>query len=397
MLLDNKTLLFSLMLISGLLALSLGVVSRKGESDGVRRWAVALALEAVAWLLVMARGHIPDFYSILAANVLLVTAQSVKLAAIHAYRRLEFPRFACLAPILASIALLLWLSYDDVQLRMGMCSLIFAAQFFLLLRALWDDTDSRSGKAWWLIFGATALMLPMLVLRGLASLTGALEFVTTPQSPVAPNALQLGIFVGLTTLNLLGAMGFILMIKERGDREIRKLAMTDSLTHVLNRRAFLEQAEKHIAAAVRYRLPLSLLMIDIDHFKRINDTHGHPAGDQVLVTLTDKIGALLRKEDLVARYGGEEFCVLLPGTGEAGALALAEKLRQAVEALSIELKNQRLFVTISIGLAVCDADCRGCYSDFNAMLQDADRALYLAKQKGRNKVVPLALGHHVNR
>lgn len=392
MLLDNKTLLFSLMLISSMLALSLSVVSKRGETDGIRRWAGALALEATVWLLVMSRGTIPDFYSILVANVLMASAQAMKLAALHAYRKMASPRLQCIAPVVASILLLMLLPYEDARMRMGLSSLIFAIQFVLILRVLWSDTDSRSGKAWWLLFGSTVVIVPLLAARAFATLAGTTEFVTSPQSPLAPNAVQLAIFVGLTALNLLGAMGFILMIKERGDREIRKLAMTDSLTHVLNRRAFLEQAEKQIAAALRYRLPLSLLMIDIDHFKHINDNYGHPAGDQVLIRITEQLSAILRTEDMLARYGGEEFCVLLPGTHQAGALALAEKLRLAVESLDIPLGTGHLSVTISIGLTVCDANCRGCPSSFDAMLQDADRALYLAKQKGRNRTVPLALG-----
>lgn len=391
MLLDNKTLLFSLMLMDVMMALSLAIVSRPGEKDGTRRWAGALALESMLWLLVAARGTIPDFYSITLANVLMATAQAMKLAAVYAYRRLDFPRLQCMLPILAVTLLFLWLPYDDARHRLAYGSLLFAAQFLLLLHALWDDAESRSGKAWWMLFGATSLIIPLLILRAFAGLYGTTEFAT-PQSTMAPNPVQLALFVGMIALNLLGTMGFILMIKERGDREIRMLAMTDALTRVLNRRAFMEQAEKQIAAALRQRLPLALLMIDIDHFKRINDQYGHPAGDTVLVKVAAVLSAQLRKQDVLARYGGEEFCALLPFTNESGAVALAEKLRHAVESSPITLGQQNISITISIGVTACDASGQACHPDFNSMLQDADRALYLAKQKGRNRTVPLTLG-----
>ena len=391
MLLDNKTLLFSLMLISGLLAMSLSIVTRKEESDGLRRWAGALALESLAWLPIVFRGSWPDLITIAAPNLLLAIAQAIKLAALYAYRRQPFPYRQCLLPVAAMALVLAALPFGDIRHRMGFCSLVYAVQFLLILRFLWSDTESRSGRAWWLLFAAMGLILPLLLLRAGFSLFGTMEFVATPQSPVAPNPVQLAVFVGLTALNLLGALGFVLMIKERGDREIRMLAMTDPLTRTLNRRAFLEQADKHIAAAVRHRLPLSLLMIDIDHFKRINDGFGHPAGDRVLVEVTQLLTSLLRKEDTLARYGGEEFCVLLPNTDEAGALALAEKLRRAVENMGVALDGEALPITISVGLTYCDINNSGGHKDFASMLQDADRALYLAKQKGRNRIVPLSL------
>jgi diguanylate cyclase (GGDEF)-like protein len=392
MLLDNKTLLFCLMLMSGMMALSLSLVSRQGPRQGLSSWAGALALESLVWMLVAARGTIPDFYSILVANVLIVTAQAMKLAAIHEYRKLEFPRIRCLLPILLAVVVFAWLPYENAAHRLALNSTILAVQFLLMLQALWDDDGSRSGNAWRMLFGATLLMIPLLAMRAIVSLTGTAEFAT-PHSAIAPNPVQLMVFIGVIALSLLGSMGFILMIKERGDREIRMLAMTDSLTHVLNRRAFMEQAAKHISGAQRQHQPLALLMIDIDHFKRINDEYGHPAGDTVLVRITELLSAQLRGQDVIGRYGGEEFCVLLPATNEAGALALAEKLRREVESMRIEIGKHTLSVTISLGVAAVRNlvdEKRHC--DLASMLQDADRALYLAKSKGRNRALPLNLG-----
>lgn len=390
MLLDNRTLLISLMLISALMALSLTVVSRPAEREGLSKWAGALALESLVWLLVASRGAIPDFYSIVVANVLMATAQAMKLVAIHEYRKQDFPYGQCLLPIVLTLIVLLSLPYEDVRSRFVFGSIIYCAQMLMMLQALRTDADSRNGSAWWLLFGATLLMVPLLALRAIAALLGTFEFAT-PHSATAPNPVQLAVFVGLIALDLLGSMGFILMIKERGDREIRALAMTDPLTKALNRRAFMEQAEKQAAAAQRQRLPLALLMIDIDHFKRINDAYGHPAGDAVLVNVAELLASQLRKQDMLARYGGEEFCVLLPATNEAGAIALAEKLRLAVEAMPLTLGQNSISITISLGVAAWNTTGEDCQLDCNTLLQDADRALYQAKEKGRNRTAPLPL------
>ncbi|HEY3326374.1 MAG TPA: GGDEF domain-containing protein [Novimethylophilus sp.] len=389
MLLDNRTLLFSLMLISGLMALSLAVVSHRREREGLRKWAGALALESVVWLLIAARGMIPDILSIVVANLLMATAQSLKLAAIYEYRQWAWPRWQCLLPILLSLLLFASLPYEDVRSRIGYGSLVYAVQLLMIIQVLRTDMESRTGRAWWLIFGSAVVMLPMLALRSIAALTGAYVFAA-PHTSVAPNPVQLAVFVCVTALDLLGSLGFILMIKERADREIRALAMTDSLTGIFNRRAFMAHAEKDMAAAQRSRLPLALLMIDIDLFKRINDEHGHSAGDAVLVEVTALLSSQLRRQDTLGRYGGEEFCVLLPATDETGALALAEKLRRAVEAIPLSIGHGSIPVTISLGVtAWLPTACESCLVDCSRMLEDADKALYQAKRGGRNRTVTI--------
>ena len=117
----------------------------------------------------------------------------------------------------------------------------------------------------------------------------------------------------------------------RQNRRLAELAMTDELTGVKNRRRFLEDFELYAALAVRQRMPLSLVMLDVDHFKQYNDTFGHPAGDQVLRTVAATLSQNVREHDVVARYGGEEFVVVLPATDAHPALELAERLRLALE------------------------------------------------------------------
>jgi diguanylate cyclase (GGDEF)-like protein len=224
--------------------------------------------------------------------------------------------------------------------------------------------------------------MAMLLARAAVAAFTELEFATTPGT-IALNPIQLGVFICIMSFALMGSLGFVLMIKERSDREIRTLAMTDPLTKIFNRRAFMIQAEKDLAAAERSQLPLAFLMLDIDHFKQINDKYGHATGDAVLVRIAEVLSSHLRKQDTLGRYGGEEFCALLPGTDAQGAMALAEKLRLEVAMTRVELEESSLGLTLSIGGSIWKHDDPG--KDCRELLDEADRALYQAKSGGRNR------------
>lgn len=161
------------------------------------------------------------------------------------------------------------------------------------------------------------------------------------------------------------------------------LANVDELTKVNNRRAFVEQAQVEINRSRRYSKPLVLLMLDVDHFKRVNDTFGHGGGDAALRALATHLQHSLRTSDFVGRLGGEEFAVVLPDTGLDSALQLAERLRAAIEALSIPQERKEIRFSISIGVAALSAEL----STLEALMQAADKALYDAKGSGRNQVV----------
>ena len=167
---------------------------------------------------------------------------------------------------------------------------------------------------------------------------------------------------------------------------LESLAVKDALTGLLNRRRFDEVLEAEWRRAHRSEMVLSLLMLDVDHFKHLNDTHGHPFGDEVLKRFATVLaGRIQRSGSLVARYGGEEFAVLLPGTALADAAQLAELIRQQVESMTLGNEQTGLVrITISIGVA-CASDL--AFNASSSMLVDmADRALYEAKRKGRNQV-----------
>jgi two-component system, cell cycle response regulator len=163
--------------------------------------------------------------------------------------------------------------------------------------------------------------------------------------------------------------------------EIYRLTTVDGLTQLLNKRYFMEMLERELSRAQRYQRALSLVMFDIDHFKRINDTHGHLAGDHVLRHLAGVIKGNVRREDIPARYGGEEFAIILPEIDLRGARLLAEKLRRLVEEARFEFDGTTIPVTISLGVAACPAN----RMDPLELIRLADEKLYEAKGGGRNR------------
>lgn len=189
-----------------------------------------------------------------------------------------------------------------------------------------------------------------------------------------------------TPEEVLGTIGIVTDITERKHMEsqLRHLAVTDDLTGCLNRRAFFAAAEQEMERAARYGGFVSVLMIDLDHFKQVNDRHGHATGDRALKAATAAIRANLREIDGFGRLGGEEFAAMLPETPLAGALMVAERLRQAVASTPVALDDgETLNLTVSLGVAERDAD----ETAVDLVLARADTALYRAKAAGRNRVL----------
>lgn len=168
---------------------------------------------------------------------------------------------------------------------------------------------------------------------------------------------------------------------EESQRSLREQANTDTLTQLANRRFFTHIANKELSLMRRQKEYFAVLMMDIDHFKQVNDTYGHPAGDYVLKVVAAALSSNVREEDTVARIGGEEFVVSSPYTNRLAAIVLAERLRKAVEALDIQYEGNRIPVTISIGIALQPNDGDG----LDTLLAAADERLYMAKQMGRNR------------
>lgn len=194
-----------------------------------------------------------------------------------------------------------------------------------------------------------------------------------------------GAFIGLAVY-----LAISLSQRNAAVAALRMLARTDGLTGLNNRRTFDEMLTKECQRAARNRCPLSVLFIDVDHFKTFNDTYGHQTGDDVLSSVAGCIGSNIRRPaDFAARYGGEEFVVVLPNTGTNGALTVADKLRRAVGALEIEhAATERGHITVSIGVATWEARTA---QDVKMLVKTADEALYNAKASGRNAICGLVL------
>ena len=234
--------------------------------------------------------------------------------------------------------------------------------------------------------GRTRWIIAILYLGGaLAVLTrGLVTWVVpaTQEGIFSTNPIHALAFVSIFAVTIGGSFAFLLMQRERAEGVLRHYAMFDVLTDLVNRRAFMELAEREMARTRRSGTAFALLMLDIDHFKRVNDSFGHQAGDCVLVDFADRAQRCVRTGDVFGRYGGEEFVALLPGSTLNNAIAIAERIRAATESES--LGQVAAIVTVSIGVVECtNVD----HVSLDAVIALSDKALYEAKRLGRNRVV----------
>ncbi|HXX54309.1 MAG TPA: sensor domain-containing diguanylate cyclase [Thermodesulfovibrionales bacterium] len=199
-------------------------------------------------------------------------------------------------------------------------------------------------------------------------------------SPI-PNAIRP---YHIELLKVLGNQAASSLANAKFHSEMERMAITDGLTGLFNHRNFQERLTAEFRRLARFSTPLSLLLIDIDFFKKINDAYGHPAGDEVLREVAGVVRDTIRNVDVPARYGGEEFAALLPGTSHEGALKMAERLRETIEKKRFPIEGKELRVSVSIGAATSPHDA----GTKEELVEKADKALYFAKRNGRNRCVP---------
>ena len=209
--------------------------------------------------------------------------------------------------------------------------------------------------------------------RNLSFLNGANDFVTKPI-----DEMEL-----IARVNVHYRLANTIRELEQSQKALAVHATTDPLTGLRNRRSFFEKAEELVNLHRRYKNELSILMIDIDHFKKINDSIGHDGGDVVLKRFADILTSMVREVDIVGRLGGEEFAILLPDTKRLGAAVLAERTRTAIQRTPISYQGQDYSITASIGIASIASEAVGDVSEF---VRIADSRLYLAKKAGRNRI-----------
>ena len=376
--LDIATMLWMITAHSVVMALALAIVGWGQRRDGVAWWGAGLLLHALAYALYLQRGRIHDAWSIGLANVLLASTFVALLAAINQFTKRPVRSLEMALPVLAmALATSIWI--DNYVARATTTSLCLALQIGLLLRALQWPAQPIGGRGVRLL--RLALWGEMLALLG--RVASGLWGLMHPSGLMHNDSGQALTFLFVFITVLLASLGFVVMTKDRLDASNRRLATTDALTGVANRRSIIFALDRDAARAKRVGEPLAVMVLDIDHFKRVNDEHGHLGGDQVLRHVVNVLCDRVRAQDMVGRYGGEEFLILLPDTDLAGALVLAEQLRQSVQDSVCHWQGQALSVTISIGVF---AGLLEPHDRWDMLIDAADRAMYRAKQNGRNRV-----------
>lgn len=363
------------------MASCLVLVGGRQRRDGLGLWGTALLLQALAYSLLALRGQVHDLASIVLANGLLATMYACVLAAILRFQGRPLPWLWLVLPVVANLTLFS-VFQDHYRARVLLAGCLYPLQIARLLWALYQPGHVPVGRGPLLVALGAGLQVVVLVWRA-ASLAW-----DQPPSPMGGLMRDNGTVQSLTFLSTyisiqVSSLGFIFMAKDRADEANRRLAAVDPLTGVANRRTLITTLEREVARAVRTSQPMAVMMVDIDHFKRINDTQGHPVGDQVLCEVVAVLRARVRLQDLVGRYGGEEFMVILPDTPLAGAEELARQLCQSIATSRCQTAKGALAVSVSIGVA---GGPLAPGTDWAMLLSAADQALYRAKENGRNRV-----------
>ena len=357
----------------------------RSDVAGMREWTGANVLAIVALLLFAGRGRIADVLSIDVANLLFLGAPALMHAGFQRHLGRPAP-YRALAGLVAVSTLMLGIFHygvDAMAVRVALSSLFHGSVCVAMAWGLRPWT--HPGRARYPIRFAFGAALTLAAAHGVRALLYAThhdaQVTLFDASPVNLVCFALG------TLALPGlTLGAVMMANAGLIGQARYAAEHDHLTGAWTRRAFFGRAERAHAEAVRMGGPLSLLIFDVDHFKAINDTHGHAVGDRVLADLVARTGAVLHG-DTCARMGGEEFAVLLPHADADSALQLAEALRRTLERAAVAgADGAAIRYTVSVGTASLDVG-----ESLAGLLQRADAALYAAKRGGRNRVADARL------
>ena len=381
---DIRTALFLGAFLTLLFGLLLFAVRRQFASalqPSLSWWILAMLVHPVGFLLIGLRTLVDDWWSTVLSNTLIAVAFAAFAISLRLFNGSPQRRGRLYALVAATAAIAGWYSIRDPDegLRVGATSMLFALLLGSSARSIYRKGAERTVTGH--ITGGMFLVgTAVMAWRGLIYL-----FVpeAIPASAFDASPLQIAAYACGGLLPVVSTIGFLLMCTEFNQQELARAASLDYLTGICNRRAIEDLATRSIAAARRHGIPMAMMIVDVDHFKRINDEFGHQAGDIALVETVKRIRDALRSEDLVGRLGGEEFVAVMPNTDAASALAAAERMRCAFAGHPMNIGDRELLITVSIGVAVLDAQDQ-LYSH---LLRRADRAMYAAKTAGRNKVM----------
>jgi len=343
------------------------------RSNGLRTWTLAISAQGLAYLLLANAGRLPLLLSGACANALGALSVALFFVAIRQFLGLRYSRpwLAAMVAMVTVAASLSGANYAGATIFNGF---VYGLIELLNGLALWRRPAPALARLQRVVALFHLLMAAVLPARAVALLLLGRQIHYLDQ----PIDWQMPVYVFGFVYLITTSLGFLLLCKMRAESEVMQQAMSDGLTGLANRRALNEAMAHALAMAERSQHPFAVLMVDVDRFKAINDQFGHGAGDATLAAFAQRLQAGLRAQDQPFRYGGEEFCVLLPETEAAGAMALAERLRQHV---ALPASDGRPALSASFGLAIWQA---GDTAD--ALFGRADRALYRAKAQGRDRV-----------
>lgn len=379
---DPRTTVLIASITSGLMAIVLTLLARATPLPvpGLRIWAEGAWLVFLALFLLGLRDWVSPLASVTLGNSALILAYIVWLAGSrqHIGERVRWQ--AWLGIWVVAIAAVTWFVYGEESFRArvvivaGLCAFICAYHAWVLLHH--PHTD-RFGKSIGITL-TTSWLAILAVVYGARALH-AMALSQGDSGLLSQDAIQIVYTGSFTICNLMLVIGFATMASDHVRALVEEQATRDSLTGTLNRKALFESLERERSRSIRTSQSFSVAMLDVDHFKKINDGYGHPVGDQVLIHLCKRMRSLVRPHDFVARYGGEEFIVVMPDTAMAAALPAAQRILS--EAVKVDGSSLPAF-TVSIGLA----EWASTEEAVDAMIARADRALYRAKANGRNRV-----------
>lgn len=377
--LDVRTILAFLSLSSLLMALTLVVTFASELRSGLPKWITALVLQACCWALFAASDTVPAFVSVWIANTAFGLSWALKAASLYELGARPAPRGVLWGPTAVGALLFLPALQEAFPLAPVAGGIYFTLASCGVAWLIWRLPDEPAHRVQRVMVGVYLLAAAGFLLRSCASVFAPAAL----PAPLVATPFQIATYGLGFALIVSSSLCLLLMHKARAADILRQLATVDPLTGAFNRRTFVAMADAALAGARHNHSCVALLMIDIDHFKRVNDHLGHLVGDEVLKEFVSNIRCCLRQEDILARFGGEEFCVLAPGVSMAHAAALAERIRQRVCATHFMSQTGALRLTASIGVATTE-DSR--HSTLDGLIERADSALYSAKNEGRDRV-----------
>lgn len=347
------------------------------EDRSVSIWLRALAIQAVFWILFVNTRQAGPLISAVLVNTLSLLAMVEYLRAIREFLGRPHYQKCLYSLVLAVAATNFWFSIvtPDYAIRVASVSVPGALLMLWIAGTLLRHAEpgiARPMRVYAAVFLITAVSL----------LVRWADVLLDPGKSAAESTPQQIALLVYAFFPVFFSIGFLLMQTMRASARLEMLASIDDLTGMLNRRAFRSTARHILAGCQRADRNASLLLLDLDHFKQINDFHGHEAGDLVLREFCRIVQHNLRGEDAAARIGGEEFAVLLPGTDRTEALIPAERIRKGTENLRLPYRGHDLKVTVSIGISQWSGETL----QIEPLLREADRQLYMAKQSGRNRI-----------